>query len=134
MLKNNVKCQCHNDACLWKGLGLSNNVCEYEVNQLSKEKDIRGKWNFNANCYDADASRDGISPNLKKSGIWLQPPCSQSFSGLGSRSGSSFKMKISGPFPIICLRKLDFCIHWHGKCCFRPKMHNIKVQIGDNKQ
>ena len=34
--------QCHND--------LSNNVCEYEVNQLTIEKVIRGKQNFNANC------------------------------------------------------------------------------------
>ena len=29
---------------------LSNNVCEYEVNQLTNEKVIRGKRNFNANC------------------------------------------------------------------------------------
>ena len=35
---------------LWKGLDLSNNVCEYEVNQLTNEKVIRGKRNFNANC------------------------------------------------------------------------------------
>ena len=34
--------QCHND--------LSNNVCEYEVNQLTIEKVIRGKQNLNANC------------------------------------------------------------------------------------
>jgi len=42
------------------------------------------------------------------------------------------KWSISGLFPIICARKLDLCIHWHGKCCFRPKMHNIKVYVGDN--
>ena len=24
----------HSAACLWKGLDLSNNVCEYEVNQI----------------------------------------------------------------------------------------------------
>ena len=42
------------------------------------------------------------------------------------------KWIISGPFPIICSRKLDFCIHWHGKCCLRPKMHNIKEHVGDN--
>ena len=34
--------QGHN-ACLWKGLDLSNNVCEYEVKLLTNEKDIRGK-------------------------------------------------------------------------------------------
>ena len=42
--------QCHNAACLWKGFDLSNNVCEYEVNQLTNEKVIRGKRNYNANC------------------------------------------------------------------------------------
>ena len=42
--------QGHNAACLWKGLGLTNNVCEYEVNRLTNEKKvIRGKRNFNAN-------------------------------------------------------------------------------------
>ena len=52
LLKNNVKCegQSHSAACVWKGLDLSNNVCEYEVNQLTNEKVIRGKRNFNANC------------------------------------------------------------------------------------
>ena len=34
--------QGHN-ACLWKGLDLSNNVCEYEVKLLTNEKDIKGK-------------------------------------------------------------------------------------------
>jgi len=29
-----------------KGLHLSNNVCEYEVNRLTNEKVIRGKQNF----------------------------------------------------------------------------------------
>ena len=42
--------QGHNDACLLKGLSLSNNVCEYEVNRLTNEKVIRGKQNFKANC------------------------------------------------------------------------------------
>ena len=28
---------------LWKGLDLSNYVCEYEVNRLTNEKVIRGK-------------------------------------------------------------------------------------------
>ena len=42
--------QGHNDVCLWKYLDLSNNVCDYEVNQLTNEKGIRGKRNFNANC------------------------------------------------------------------------------------
>jgi len=32
--------QAHNNACLWIGLDLSNNVCEYEVNQLPNEKVI----------------------------------------------------------------------------------------------
>ena len=27
--------QGYNDACLWKGHNLSNNVCEYEVNRLT---------------------------------------------------------------------------------------------------
>jgi len=40
----------HNAACLWKGLDLSNNVCEYEVNPFTSDKEIRGKRNFNANC------------------------------------------------------------------------------------
>ena len=35
---------------MWKGLDLSNNVCEYEINWLSNEKVIRGKQNFNVNC------------------------------------------------------------------------------------
>jgi len=30
--------------CLWKDLDLSNNVREYEVNRLTNEKVIRGKW------------------------------------------------------------------------------------------
>ena len=38
--------QSHN-VCLWKSLGLSSNVCEHEVNLLTDEKIIRGKWNFN---------------------------------------------------------------------------------------
>ena len=41
--------QGHNDAYLWQGLVLSNNVCEYEVNHLTNEKVIGGK-------------RNGISP------------------------------------------------------------------------
>ena len=41
LLKNNVKCQGqgHNDACLWKGIDLSNNLCECDVNQLKNEKE-----------------------------------------------------------------------------------------------
>ena len=42
--------QGQNVAWLWKGLDLSNNVFEYEVNRLTNEKVIRGKQNFNANC------------------------------------------------------------------------------------
>mgnify|MGYP006890289964 CR=1 FL=1 len=41
------------------------------------------------------------------------------------------KWIISGLFPIDCSIKLDFCIYWHGTCCFRPKMHKIKVHVGD---
>ena len=33
-----------------KGLDLSNNMCEYEVNQLTYEKVIKGKRIYNANC------------------------------------------------------------------------------------
>ena len=43
------------------------------------------------------------------------------------------KWILSGLVPIICSRKLDLCIHWHGKCCFRPKMHNIKLYVNYNK-
>ena len=42
--------QGHNDTCFWKGLDLSNSVCEYEVNPLTNDKDIRGKQTFSANC------------------------------------------------------------------------------------
>ena len=42
--------QGQNAACLWKGLDLSNNVCEDEVNWLTNEKGFRGKRNFNLNC------------------------------------------------------------------------------------
>jgi len=45
--------QGHN-ACLWRGLDLSNNVCEYEVNRFTNEKVIRGKQNFNAIANDAE--------------------------------------------------------------------------------
>ena len=38
-----VKVICHNDACKWKGIELSNNVCEYKVNRLTNEKVIKGK-------------------------------------------------------------------------------------------
>ena len=40
--------QNYNDACLWKGRDRINTVCEYEVKQLTNEKVIRGKRNFNA--------------------------------------------------------------------------------------
>jgi len=43
--------QGHNAACLWKGHDLSNNVCEFEINQLTNEKLFRGKRNFYANCF-----------------------------------------------------------------------------------
>ena len=35
--------QGHTCACLWKGLDISNIVCEYEVNTLTNVKVIRGK-------------------------------------------------------------------------------------------
>ena len=42
VVKENVKHQGHlNDACLWKGLDLSNNVYEYEVNRLTNEKGLQ---------------------------------------------------------------------------------------------
>jgi len=43
--------------CWWKGLDLSINVCEYEVNRLTIEQVIRGKRNFNANDVDRRTSR-----------------------------------------------------------------------------
>ena len=42
------------------------------------------------------------------------------------------KWIISELFPIICSTKLGFCVHWHGKYCFRTTMHKIKVHVGDN--
>jgi len=30
--------QGHTDICVWKGLDLSNNVCEYEVNRFTNKK------------------------------------------------------------------------------------------------
>jgi len=69
---------------------------------------------------------------LSVSWYWIElAPCSLSFYGSGSRSGSSWKWIISALFPIIYSRKL--CIHWHDKCCFRPKMDKIKVHVWDNK-
>ena len=50
LIKNNVKYQGHNAACLRKGLDLSNNVFEYEVNQLINEKVNIGNRNFNVGC------------------------------------------------------------------------------------
>ena len=49
-MSRSSKGQGHNAACLWKGLSLSNIVCEYEVNQLTNEQVNRGKLNFDANC------------------------------------------------------------------------------------
>jgi len=53
------KGESHSAACLLNGLHLSNNVCEYEVNQLTYEKVIRGKQNFNANCLRRRTNPDG---------------------------------------------------------------------------
>jgi len=44
----NLPFECHNVAYQCKGLDLSNNVCEYEVNRFTYEKVIRG--NQNGNC------------------------------------------------------------------------------------
>jgi len=63
---------------------------------------------------------------------FYQGPCSLTFSGSGSRSGSSFKMNTSWTISNYLFKKTWFCLHWHGKCCFRHKMHNIKVRVGDN--
>ena len=40
--------QCHNATGWWKGLDLSNIVCEYEVNPLTNDKVITEIQNFNA--------------------------------------------------------------------------------------
>ena len=46
MLKNNVEGQGQMlHVGWWKGLDLSNNVCEYEVNRLTNEKVISRKQN-----------------------------------------------------------------------------------------
>jgi len=34
--------QCHNAACTWKGIDLSNDMWEYDANWLTNEKVIRG--------------------------------------------------------------------------------------------
>ena len=41
--------QCHNVTYWWKGLDLSNNVLEYEVNRLTNENVIGGKKTFITN-------------------------------------------------------------------------------------
>ena len=38
--------QGHDATCWWKGLDLSNIVCEYEVNRLTNEILIRGKHGY----------------------------------------------------------------------------------------
>jgi len=53
--------QGHDTTCCWKGLDLSNNVCEYELNRLTNEKNIRGQRNFNANDA-ANPSDRPVSP------------------------------------------------------------------------
>ena len=40
--------QGHNATCWWKGPGLSNIMCEYEVNPLTNDKVITEIQNFNA--------------------------------------------------------------------------------------
>ena len=67
----------------------------------------------------------------KKTKYYNQAPCSQSFFRFRIKIRLIFQNEF-GLFPIICSRKLDLCIHRHGKCCFRPKMHNIKLYVGDN--
>ena len=42
----------HIAACLWKGLDLSNNVCECELNRLSNEKVIGGNKSLTQIDYD----------------------------------------------------------------------------------
>ena len=44
----------------WKGLDLSNNVCDYEINWLTNEKVIRGKQNSKSNANS-------------KTVLWLSP-------------------------------------------------------------
>ena len=63
--------------------------------------------------------------------IWHtdQAPCSQSFSGSGSRSGSSFKMSNFWTISHYLYEKIWFCILWHGKCCFRPKCILFKYTV-----
>jgi len=50
LLKNNVKCQGHLKVKVIM-LHVCEHVCEYDVNLLTNEKVIRGKRNFNSNCY-----------------------------------------------------------------------------------
>ena len=44
---NNVEYQGQgHNACLWKGLDLSNNVCEYDVSPMTNDKVITKIQNF----------------------------------------------------------------------------------------
>ena len=43
-MSRSSKGQGHNVACLWKGIYLSNNVCEYKVNWLTNVKVISRGW------------------------------------------------------------------------------------------
>jgi len=64
--------QGHNDACLWTGDDLNNNVCEYEVNQLTNEKLLEEKLNFNANCLrrQTPAPNNRIQQSISWNFLW----------------------------------------------------------------
>jgi len=60
---------------------------------------------------------------------WTPGPCSLSFQVQEQDQTQVSKRIIYGLVPIICSRKLDFCIYCHGKCCFRPKMQTCWRQL-----
>ena len=60
--------------------------------------------------------------------------CIRMLPGDGNAINKVSTLIVSGLYAIICSRKVDYCMPWHGKClcCFRPKMHKIKVHVGEN--
>jgi len=70
---------------------------------------------------------------MVKAHVDTQAPCSLSFSGSGSRSGSSFKMNNFWTIKPLFVQENFICVYIDiGKCCFRPKKHKTKVHVGEN--
>ena len=58
----NIK-KCHDAKYWWKGLDLSNIVCEYEVNRLTNENVINGKRNLTVNCLRRQPAQPPAHPD-----------------------------------------------------------------------